>query len=179
MKTGLALASAALLLTVPTANPAWAGPLTGEEAQRRLRVTEGLKKLLAAEATVAGKLAVVAKVMKEEPSPDVRRTVLDAALPHPGPELDRFLTDVLTGDADAGIRSQAATSLGRHGSADCLPALAKAAGTDRTTDIRAGDIGGQSSARRTATFAVAELAARFPRLADGGQETRALEPPPT
>jgi HEAT repeat protein len=29
-----------------------------------------------------------------------------------------------------------------------------------------GDIGGQSSARRAATFAIAELAARFPKLAD-------------
>jgi HEAT repeat protein len=173
MKTGLTLA-AALLLTIPQT---WAGPLTAEEAQRRKGVTDGLKKALAAEATVTGKLAVVAKVMKDEPSPDVRRTILDAALANPGPELDKFLTDVLTGDADAGVRSLAATSLGRHGSADGLAALAKAAATDRTTDIRVGDIGGQSSARRAATFAIAELAARHPKVAeDAAKQLRALEP---
>ena len=173
MKTTLALATA-VVLTVPAA---WAGPVTGEEAARRQQVTEGLKKSVAAEATIAGKLAVVGKVMKEEPSPDVRRTVLAAALPHSGPELDKFLTDVLTGDADAGLRSLAATSLGRHGSADCLPALATAAATDRTTDLRVGDIGGQSSARRDATFAIAELAARHPKIADeAARKLRALEP---
>ena len=173
MKTRLAFA-AALLLTVPRA---WAGPLTAEEGQRRKDVTDGLKKALAAETTVAGKLAVVARVMKDEPSPDVRRVVLAATLPHPGPELDKFLTDVLTGDPDAGLRSLAATSLGRHGAADCLGALARAAATDRTTDIRVGDIGGQSSARRAATFAVAELAARHPGVAEGAvKHLRALEP---
>jgi HEAT repeat protein len=35
-----------------------------------------------------------------------------------------------------------------------------------TTDLRIGDVGGRSSARRAATFALAELAARFPKVAD-------------
>src|SRR5204863_545708 len=34
------------------------------------------------------------------------------------------------------------------------------------SSILIGDVGGQSSARRAATFSIAELAARFPKLAD-------------
>ena len=82
----------------------------------------------------------------------------------PGAELDTLLAGLLTHDADAGIRTEAAATLGRLGSEKCLTALNQAARTDRTTAIRIGDVGGQSSARRAATFALANLAHRFPKL---------------
>jgi HEAT repeat protein len=47
-----------------------------------------------------------------------------------------------------------------------LTTLAQVARDDRTTRVQIGDLVGQSSARRPATFAIAELAVRFPKLAD-------------
>ena len=82
-----------------------------------------------------------------------------------GPDLEKFLTNLLSSEEDAGLRSQAATALGHTGSEKCLATLAQVAGNDRTTRIEIGCIGGLSSARRAATFAIAELANRFPRLA--------------
>jgi HEAT repeat protein len=61
------------------------------------------------------------------------------------------------------------------GSAKCLATLAQVARNDRTTPIQIGDIGGMAHARRAATFAIAELAARHPKLAeDAARELRAL-----
>lgn len=178
MKTCSALACAVLLLGAVAAGRSPAGPPSHEEGERRAKLAAQLKASLAAETTAAGKFAVLARAMKAEPSPDGRRTVLDAVPPLPGPELDTFLTGVLTADPDAGVRSLAAAALGKTGSEKCLPALATAAGTDRTTAVTTGDIGGRSSARRAATFAIAELAARFPKLADdAAARLRALNPP--
>jgi HEAT repeat protein len=56
--------------------------------------------------------------------------------------------------------------LAHSGSKDSLTPLAKAAKEDRTTLMMMGDVGGQSSARRAATFAIAELASRFPDIKD-------------
>ena len=58
-----------------------------------------------------------------------------------------------------------ATALGHWGSDKCLPSLAECAANDRTTDMEIGCILGRSSARRAATFAIAELAARHPKIA--------------
>jgi HEAT repeat protein len=175
MKTAAALAAVALLLGRNVAAPA--GPPTLEESRRQAQALEQLKKSLDEEATAAGKLAVLTRLMKNEPAVEVRRAALDLGTTLPAPELDTFLTGVLGGDEDAGIRSQAATLLGRHGSEKCLPALARAAATDRTTAIDVGCFRGQSSARRAATFAIADLVARFPRLADDAAGwLRALEP---
>lgn len=172
------LAFVLLVCCVGVAGHARAAPPSREEGERRATLVEGLKKSLAAEATAAGKVVALARAMKGEPSADVRRAVLDAAPPVTGPELDAFLTDLLTGDADAGIRGLAATTLGRSGTEQCLPALAHAAATDRKTDLRIGCIGDRSSARRAATFAVADLAARFPKIAgDAAAKLRALAPP--
>jgi hypothetical protein len=41
----------------------------------------------------------------------------------------------------AGIRSLAATAFGKHGTEKCLPALAKAAATDPTTEFQLGCMG--------------------------------------
>jgi HEAT repeat protein len=169
---------AVLVFCVICINSIWGGPPLREESERREKLVEELKKSLAAEATAAGKFAVLERALKAEPTPNVRRVVVVSVPPLPSPELDAFLTNVLTGDADAGILSLSATALGRSGSEKCLTALAHAAATDRTTDIQRGCMVGQSSARRAATFAIAELAGRFPKVADDAAAmVRALTPP--
>jgi HEAT repeat protein len=56
--------------------------------------------------------------------------------------------------------------------------LAKAAASDKETEIVRGCIVGKSTARRTATFAIAELAARHPKLTEKAAATlRELMPP--
>lgn len=61
------------------------------------------------------------------------------------------------------------------GSENCLPLLVRAARNDRTTMALMGDVGGLSSARRAATFAIAALTLRFPKLAiDFAVQLRAL-----
>ncbi len=166
MKNWPTLAAAVVLLGVATSSLSSAGPVSAMEARRQAQVLEQLKKALAAEQTDAGKLSQIARIMKDERDANFRRQLLGIALPFPGAALEQFLTNVLTQDKDAGLRSQAATELGKFGSQDSLPTLARAAGNDQTTLMLIGDIGGQSSARRASTFAIAELAARFPRLAD-------------
>jgi HEAT repeat protein len=155
-----------LSLAVLTAGRILAGPPLREEGERRVKLIASLKAALAAEATAAGKAAALRRAYQADPSPDVRRVVLEHVPAQPDAAIDRFLTDVLTGDADAGIRSLAAKALGTHGTEGCLPALAKAAATDKVTGLRVGCIGGEGTARRAATFAIAELAARHPKLAD-------------
>jgi HEAT repeat protein len=108
----------------------------------------------------------------------VRRVVFEHIPTPPDAAIDRFLADVLSGDADAGIRSLAAKALGTHGTDQCLAALAKAAATDEVTEVRMGCIVGKGTARRAATFAIAQLAARHPKLADkAATALRALTPP--
>ena len=158
--------AAALLLGIATAGLSLAGQITAKEAQRQARVFDQLKKALAAETTDGAKFTHVARVMKDEPDVNLRRRILDTAIQIPGPELEKFLTNLLTSEEDAGLRSQAATTLGRMGSEKCLTTLAQVAKNDRTTRMQIHDIAGQSSARRAATFAIAELVARFPKLAD-------------
>jgi HEAT repeat protein len=166
MKNRPALAVAALVLGIVAAAPAPAGPLTREEARRQAQVVEQLKKALAAETTDAARFAHIARAMRGERDVNLRRRILDTATQIRGPALEAFLTDLLTGEEDAGLRSHAATTLGQVGSEKCLTTLAQVARSDRTTRVQIGDVGGRSSARRAATFAIAELVARFPRLAD-------------
>jgi HEAT repeat protein len=166
MKNCPTRAVAALFLGIAMAGLSLAGPITREESQRQAQVLEHLKKALAAETTDAAKFGHIARVMKDERDVNLRRRILDTATQVPGPELERFLTNLLTNEEDAGLRSQAATTLGRMGPETCLTTLAQVARNDRTTSLQIGDIAGQSSARRAATFAIAELAGRFPKLAD-------------
>ncbi|HEX3313951.1 MAG TPA: HEAT repeat domain-containing protein [Gemmataceae bacterium] len=161
-----AFAGAALLLGIALAAPSFAQPITGEEFQRQTKVLDRLKKALAAETTDGAKFAHIERAMKGEDDANFRHRILAIAVRIPGPELEKFLTDLLIRDDDAGLRIEAARTLGRTGSEKCLTALAEAARNDRTTHILFGDLIGQSSARRAATFAIAELAARFPKLAD-------------
>jgi HEAT repeat protein len=169
---------AALVLFLLTVGQLCGGPPTREEGERREKLTATLKTALAAEATPAGKAAVLARAYKAESNPDVRRVIFEQIPTRPDAAIDRFLSDVLTGDPDAGIRILAARALGLHGTDLCLPALAKAAATDRETEIRMGCMVGKSTARRAATFALAELAAHYPKLADRtATALRELKPP--
>jgi HEAT repeat protein len=168
----------ALALSVLAVGQVWGGPPTREEGERRLKLTADLKAALAAETTAAGKAVVLSRAFKAEPNPDIRRVIFEQIPKPPDAAIDGFLTDVLTADPDAGIRILAAKALGTHGTDQCLPALAKAAATDKETEFRAGCIAGRSTARRFATFAIAELAARYPKLADkAATALRDLNPP--
>jgi len=159
-----------------TAAIALAGPVTGPEAARQAQVFDQLKQAIAAESTDAARFTHIARLMNDEPDANVRRRILDSAAQFPGPDLEQFLTQVLSHDQNAGVRSQAATTLGLKGSEKCLPTLAQAAFNDPTTPLTIGDIRTQSSARRAATFAIAELASRFPRFAgDAVTKLRALQ----
>src|SRR5262249_45152707 len=113
MKTCSVLAAAALLLSIAKMNVSLAGPITAKEAQRRAQVLEQLKKALAAETTDAARFTHIVRVLKGERAVDLRRQILDTATKIPGPELEKFLTNYLTSEEDAGLRSQAATTLGR------------------------------------------------------------------
>jgi HEAT repeat protein len=169
---------AALTLFVLAVTPICGGPPLREDGERRVKLVADLKVALAAEATAAGKAAALSRAYKAEPNSDVRRVVFEYIPTPPDAAIDRFLTDVLTGDVDAGIRSLAAKALGTHGTDQCLPALAKAAATDKETEVRVGCMVGKGTARRAATFAVAELAARHPKLADkAATALRELTPP--
>lgn len=163
------------LCLVLAAVPAWAKPLSREQFARQTQVLEQLEKSVAAAESDADKFALIAGVMAAERDPNFRRQVLEIAAAAEGPAREAFFLSVLTADEDAGLRSEAAKVLGRVGSESCLAPLAKAAASDRTTLMLIGDIGSQSSARRAATFALAEFAARHPKLTDKAAETlRAL-----
>jgi HEAT repeat protein len=168
----------ALTIFVLTTSPLWGGPPLREQGERREKLAADLKAALTAETTAAGKAAVLSRAYKAEPSPEVRRVVFEYIPTQANAAIDRFLIDVLTGDADAGLRSLAAKALGTHGTDQCLPALAQAAATDKVTELRLGDIAGKGTARRAATFAIAELAVRYPKLADqAAAALRKLTPP--
>jgi HEAT repeat protein len=166
MRNPTKLATAALVLGIAMAHLSPAGPITREESQRQAQVLEQLNKALAAATTDAAKFTHIARALKDERDVNLRRRILDIAIQIPGPDLETFLVGLITREEDAGLRSQAATTLGRVGSEKCLTTLVQVATNDPTTRIQIGDIGGQSSARRAATFAIAELAGRYPKLAD-------------
>ena len=156
-----------------------AGPvnISPEERDRQARVLDQLTKSVAAESGDTAKFAVIARTMKEEKEVDCRARILDFATGLPGPDLEAFLTGLLNTEPDAGLRGRAATALGRLGSEKSLAALTDCAANDRTTDLQVGCIVGRSSARRAATFAIAELATRHPKIADAAaMKLHALSP---
>jgi HEAT repeat protein len=153
-----------------------ANPPSQEEVARRADLVQRLKQSLAADDTSVDKVGLVMQTMLAEEDADGRRMVLDAAIQGKGLDFDRLLIKVLSDDPDAGIRSRAATALGGLGSEKCFGVLAKAAASDKTTTIEMGCIVGKSSARRDATFAIAALVARFPKLAEkAAAELRGLK----
>lgn len=175
MKNYLTLTVFALFLGIALAALSPAKPPSREESQRQAQVIEQLKKALAAQTNDAVKFAFFARVMKDERDVDLRRRILDNANQIRCPDLERFLTNLLASEEDAGLRSQAARTLGQIGSEKCLATLAQVARNDRVTRMQIGCVIRRSSARRAATFAIAELATRFPKLADkAAAKVRAL-----
>jgi HEAT repeat protein len=166
---------AAFLPLVLLASSVSAGPPTREEVERQKRILAELKDSVSVETAVAARLLLISGAMRDAKDPNLRRHIMELATDTLGPAMEAFLVGVLATDEDAGLRGQAATALGKTGSERCLAALAKAAASDPTTSITFGDVGGRSSARRAARFALADLALRFPKLADAAAaELRAL-----
>jgi HEAT repeat protein len=152
-----------------------ARPRSGDEWKRQQQVMVELKQFLASQADDADKVARVARAMADESDPGLRVRILESAESVRGPVLEEFLTGLLKTEEDASVHSQAATALGRTGSEKSLGVLSNVAASDRTTSAHRGHIQGSSSARRPAIFAIAELAGRFPRIADkAAAELRAL-----
>lgn len=169
------LLSLILATSAVTAFPA--KPPSLEEVQRQAAVVAELQDSFAAEATAPGKLAVMRRWLRLEQPVEVRSKGLEYGNRLPQPELDTFFSLVLKSDEDAGLRSEAAKLLGRFGSEKCLAALAHAAANDATTDCLSGCILFRTSARRPATFAIAELAGRFPNLQpDAVRQLKDLKP---
>lgn len=152
-----------------------AKPPSAEVTQQQIEVIAEFKREFAAEAKGPAKLAVLKRWMKDA-NVEVRLPALEAAKRLPAPELDEFLSGVLATEDDSGIRSDAAKFLGTHGSEKMLATLVRTAASDKTSDCLRGCIMIRTSARRSATFAVADLVARFPNLsATAAKELQALK----
>jgi len=141
-------------------------PPSREVAEHQRQILAQLKESLA-EKSDEDKIAAIARVWSESDEADIdqRLRLLEIAVGIPGAATEAFLIGRLTAEEDAGLRSRVATALGKTGSEKCLAVLAKVAASDRTTNMQMGCMRRSSSARRAATFALAELAARFPKLA--------------
>jgi HEAT repeat protein len=143
-----------------------AEPPMRQEVLRREAMIHHLQDTLVGDQPAAEKAEAITQLMAAEANPSARRMILDAAVQAKGLDFDALLTRILADDLDAGIRSRAATALGGLGSKKTLAALVLAAAEDPTTELRIGDIGGRSSARRDAMFAIAALVGRYPDLAE-------------
>lgn len=143
---------------------ALAAPPSAEVVQKQREQIAELRKAVMQQKGSLGKMDLIAAAMKGEKDVEMRRKLLDLGGEFGGPDLEPFLIDFMAGEEDSGLQSQAATLLGRHGSERALPVLVKLASSDRTSTCMFGCIAGQSSARRSATFAIAELAERHPKL---------------
>jgi HEAT repeat protein len=164
-----------LSLSTTAADRCVGGPISRDEYDRQTAAMEHLRQSLAAEPEAVRKLELVTQTIRTERDPNFRRRLMDIANTLPPAEQVTFYTRLLADDPDAGLRSEAATALGRMGSEKSLDPLAKAAASDPTTLEIRGDVGGQSSARRAAIFAIAELTGRHPALAaDAAKSLRAL-----
>ena len=138
------IAAFAIARFVPTL--ANAGPVSREVYERQSAELDRLKRQVAAETNAAVKVDLIRGALRAEPDPNARRRHLAVSNEVAAPEREVLLTGVLETDPDAGLRSEAATLLGRFGSERSLAALAKAAASDPTTDQLLGDVGDRSSA---------------------------------
>ena len=80
----------ALVLCVLAVGRSWGGPPLREEGERREKFTAKLKAAFAAETTAAGKAAVLTRMWKAEPSPNVRRVVFESLPTQPDATLDEL-----------------------------------------------------------------------------------------
>lgn len=163
----MSLRNAVLLsLLVFVAAPSFGKPPSREVVERQNQTIKELREAIAAETSEAAKIALIKDTLAGEQDVNMRRRLIELAATVKGPALEELLTEIISKEEDAGLRGQAATLLGRSGSEKSLAVLAKAASSDRTSRAMIGDIGTSTSARRPATFALAELAERYPKLAE-------------
>jgi HEAT repeat protein len=137
-------------------------PLSRDEFERQQQVLARLREVVETDASDGDKSATLRRVVSAETDPNLRRHALKIAIRLGSEGREAFLLSVLATDSDAGVRSEAAKLLGEHGSEQALTLLGQTAASDRTSQVQIGDIYVESSARRAATFALAELAQRHP-----------------
>lgn len=154
-----------LSLFVAVASPGLAKPPSREVVERQNQTIKELKDSLAAEKSEAAKIALIKEALAGEKDVNMRRILIQLVEMAKGPALEELLTEIVTKEEDAVLRSHAATLLGRNGSEKSLAVLAKVASSDRATRALIGDIGIFTSARGPAIFALAELVERHPKLA--------------
>lgn len=162
---------ALLLLLLPAVG--FGKPLSREEFERQQQVLARLREVAASDASEDDKSAVLRRILAAETDPNLRRQVLLIAVGLGAASREALLLAVLAEESDAGVRSEAARLLGKHGSEQALTLLAQTAASDRTSKVQVGDIRSESSARRAATFALAELGQRLP--AARGEVVKVLE----
>lgn len=154
-----------LLSLLLVAAPSFGKPPSREIVERYNQTIKELKEAIAGETSEAAKIALIKDSLAGEQDVNMRRLLIQLVEMAKGPALEELLTEIVTKEEDAVLRSHAATLLGRNGSEKSLAVLAKVASSDRTTRASIGDIGIATSARGPAMFALAELVERYPKLA--------------
>lgn len=146
---------------------AWvhAKPPSPDTIQDQRRTLTALEQAIVAAGTPSEKLAQCTAALRAAPDADFRGKILELASKIAAPELEAFLTSSARTDPDSMVRGRAATFLGQRGSRDCLAVLAELAASDKATAFQVGCIQSTGTSRRQATFALAELAGRFPDTA--------------
>ena len=140
-------------------------PPSAVDVQNQRRRLATLEQAVATADSSSAKLAHCTDALRDASDADFRGKVLAIASKIAAPELEAFLVRVARTDPDAMIRGRAAAVLGQQGSKDCLGALAELAASDKPTTFQVGCLQSTGTTRRQATFALAELASRFPDVA--------------
>lgn len=169
-------ATCGVVILAGTCGTVSAEPPTAQEAARQKASLEALAATVTAAKDEGGKRAAL-EAAAGDASVEVRRRVLDLASTALSRDREAFFKAVLEKDRDAGIRAQAAAALGRFGTPAVIPALALAAKADPETRREVGCIVTRGTARRDATFALADLAERLPKSSEAvAAELRKLAP---
>ncbi|HUS46985.1 MAG TPA: efflux RND transporter permease subunit, partial [Phycisphaerae bacterium] len=145
----------------------WAEPTGGmpgtEESARRRAALADLDEALAKASAEAGRLKLLSDAMRAEPASDVRRQMLSRANLLSDPAQEAWMLEILKDAPDCHLRGAAAVRLGKIGSRKAVEPLITAACHDKKTCGWMGCMRMEGTARRSAIFALAELAARLPK----------------
>ena len=140
-------------------------PPSAADVQNQRQRLAALEQVIAIADGPSAKLAHCTEALRDATDADFRGKVLAIASKIAAPELETFLIQMARNDPDAMIRGRAAAVLGQQGSKDCLGVLAELAASDKPTTFQVGCIQSTGTTRRQATFALADLACRFPDVA--------------
>ena len=151
-----------ILVALSTCTWVQAKPPSPDTIQDQRRTLNALEQAIAAAGRPSEKLARCADALRDATDADFRGSILEIASKIAAPELEAFLIPIARTDPDAMVRGRAAAFLGQRGSRDCLVVLAELAASDKPTAFQVGCIRSTGTTRRQATFALAELAGRFP-----------------